>query len=290
MAMTLAGCKTSGRTPLLPPLPADLATVATTGAYSDLTGKPYTVPAGGVTGQVLAKKTSTDGDTEWITSGGGGGGGGDMLAAMYDPNNVEADAFDAANFKVAGGDFLAALPWYARGIGEIVYIDTSIAGVSVPPSSHSSLVYILLTAGKTGSGQFNEGKLTSESVTGSAPLVLATATISVTGSPIDGETIHLLNTEGRILRPSETAGALQNDQVQQITGGLGAAGNGFYGSVTVTGAGAITVTKRGDMAFTSGSTGAWSSFNFDSANSPGARAGTETRMKNLGVTAYMRVK
>lgn len=32
------------------------------------------VPSGGTTGQVLAKKSDTDYDTEWVTGGGGGGG------------------------------------------------------------------------------------------------------------------------------------------------------------------------------------------------------------------------
>lgn len=51
-----------------------LATVATSGDYDDLSNKPYTVPAGGTTGQVLAKASAADGDTEWVTGGGGGGG------------------------------------------------------------------------------------------------------------------------------------------------------------------------------------------------------------------------
>jgi hypothetical protein len=34
------------------------------------------VPAGGTTGQVLAKASNADRDTEWVTGGGGGGGGG----------------------------------------------------------------------------------------------------------------------------------------------------------------------------------------------------------------------
>jgi hypothetical protein len=44
------------------------------------------VPAGGGIGQVLAKKSSTDFDTEWV-NGGGGSGGGDMYKATYDTNN-----------------------------------------------------------------------------------------------------------------------------------------------------------------------------------------------------------
>lgn len=207
-----------------------------------------------------------------------------MARSVYDPNAVEDDAFDAANFKVAGGDFLTYLPWYARGIGEIVYVDTSIAGVSTPPASHADLVYIELTAGKTGSGAYNNGKLTSESVTGSAPLVLATATISVVGSPINGKTVHLINTEEAILRPRASGvGSLQQDQMQQITGSF----SSYSGGIN-TAAGAFS--KSGSGFRTDPTISIENSANFDSANSPGARAGAETRMKNVGVTAYMRIK
>lgn len=207
-----------------------------------------------------------------------------MVRSVYDPADVAADAFDAANFKVAGGDFLTYLPWYARGIGEIIYVDTSIAGVSIPPQSHADLVYIELTAGKTGSGQFNEGKLTSESVSGSAPLTEATATISVVGSPINGKTIHLLNTEEAILRPRASGvGSLQQDQMQQITGSFSSYSGGINSA-----SGAFS--KSGSGFRTDPSTPIENSASFNSANSPGARTGTETRMKNIGVTAYMRVK
>jgi hypothetical protein len=51
------------------------------------------LPSGGATGQVLAKASSDDGDVAWTTPSGGG----DMLASIYDPNSLEADAFDRAN-------------------------------------------------------------------------------------------------------------------------------------------------------------------------------------------------
>ena len=51
------------------------------------------IPAGGVTGQVLAKASNDDGDVAWATPSGSG----DMLASLYDPQAIEADAFDRAN-------------------------------------------------------------------------------------------------------------------------------------------------------------------------------------------------
>lgn len=50
------------------------------------------VPAGGTTGQVLAKASDTANDVEWTAAGNG-----DMLAATYDPQGKAADAFARAN-------------------------------------------------------------------------------------------------------------------------------------------------------------------------------------------------
>lgn len=50
------------------------------------------VPAGGTTGQVLAKASGTDFDTEWSSAGAG-----DMTAAVYDPQAIAGDAFDQDN-------------------------------------------------------------------------------------------------------------------------------------------------------------------------------------------------
>lgn len=262
--------------------PGDLATVATTGDYLDLSNLPtlgglaaknkITVPSDiDYTGTPDGSKFLRD-DGAFVSIPGGG----DMLAS----NNLS----DLASVDAALANLGANLAWYARGIGEIVYVDTSIAGVSVPPQSHADLVYIELTAGKTGSGAYNNGKLTSESVSGSAPLTEATATISVVGSPINGKTVHLINTEEAILRPRASGvGSLQQDQMQQITGSF----TSYSGGIN-TAAGAFS--KSGSGYRTDPTISIENSANFDSANSPGARAGSETRMKNVGVTAYMRVK
>lgn len=88
---------------------ADLAAVALSNEYGDLSGKPtlgtaaataatdyataaQKVPAGGSTGQVLAKASSADNDVVWTAAGVG-----DMLTATYDPQAIDADAFDRAN-------------------------------------------------------------------------------------------------------------------------------------------------------------------------------------------------
>lgn len=68
---------------------------AAQGATADTAIQPGSnrlVPAGGTTGQVLAKSADTDYATEWTAAGVG-----DMLTATYDPDGVAANAFDLAN-------------------------------------------------------------------------------------------------------------------------------------------------------------------------------------------------
>lgn len=169
----------------------------------------------------------------------------------------------------------SVLKWQSRGIGEIYYVDTSIVGVDIPPSSTTDTVWIQLTSGLTGVGGFNNGKLTSESVAGSPPLVVATAVVNFAASPINGKTVHLLNTESRITRPSATAGALQDDALQghrhSISTSIFTANSGSIG----TGSGSTNPISIGDP-ITDGTNGT-------------PRTANETRMKNIGVTAYMRI-
>lgn len=58
----------------------------------DLASMDQAVPIGGLTGQVLTKINDNDYETEWTTAGVG-----DMQKIVYDPQNIEADAFARAN-------------------------------------------------------------------------------------------------------------------------------------------------------------------------------------------------
>lgn len=74
-----------------------LAAVATSGSYNDLTDKPtiptvHNMAAGGTTGQVLAKKSNTDYDTEWVNQSGGG-------AAVW--GSITGDLDDQTDLKNA---------------------------------------------------------------------------------------------------------------------------------------------------------------------------------------------
>ncbi|MDH6231052.1 hypothetical protein M2281_001624 [Mesorhizobium soli] len=173
---------------------------------------------------------------------------------------------------------VGADPWASRPIGEPVAVLSSIAGVSAPPKD-KSYRYVLLTAGQTGVGAYNEGILTGEIVTGSAPLVVATAVVNLAGSPINGQTIQLINTERRFLRAG-SAGTIETDAFQghwhtlNTDNGLqGGSGTTYYGKAT-----SNNTANSGVLdPRTDGVNGA-------------PRTANETRSKNIGVTYYMRIK
>ena len=190
--------------------------------------------------------------------------------------------------ELSTGDNIAETP-----IGGYVTVQTDLTGAEEPdPASH-----IKLEAGLTGAGDYNEGKLNNESVSGSAPLVEATAEIVDAESPLNGQTVHLLETERRFLRAGE-AGTVENDQMQRITGRL-AQSRFLYDQSgdTYSSDGAL------DQDFDSGTGGNSpgrdnsndsQAIIFNSADSPDARASSttdgETRAKNIGVSVYMRIK
>lgn len=238
------------------------------------------LPLGGTLGQVPIKQSSAAGDSAW----GFLPGGGDMLRAVYDPQDIDGDAFARENhtgeqaiatvtgLQSALDDLIANAPWFACGIGGFYAVDDSKAGAAIPPTNDARFRFVKLTAGLTGSGAYNNGCLTAESVSGSAPLVVATATVNLTGSPLLGQSINLINTERRFLRAG-SAGTAENDQVQDHTHSMQVA--------TAAGTGTTTI-ARGNAE----NTGMYR----DTSAAAGARVGSETRPKNLGVSYYMRIK
>jgi hypothetical protein len=176
------------------------------------------------------------------------------------------------------------------GIGSYVMVQEDLLGATTPDPER----YIKLEAGLTGVGGYNEGKLTNEVVTGSAPLVEATAEIADPESPLFGQVIHLLETEERFLRAGQ-AGRVQNDQMQRVTGTAGLLRDGVVQSTN--GEGALHFTRfDGPVAQSANTSGSanQTTLTFSSANSPNARVSSttdgETRAKNIGVSVYMRIK
>lgn len=176
--------------------------------------------------------------------------------------------------------------WFVQPVGVPIPLQSDLTGVAEPPTDNALYRYIKLTA----SDAYNGGVLTSESISGSAPLVQATAVIDDAESPLNGQTVRLINTERRVLRAG-SAGTVQNDAMQQITGTLSRVGSNrilFNG-----GSGAFSM-PSGSESFIdvgSGSTGPYNgNVSFDSADSANARTGDETRSKNIGVDYYMRIR
>lgn len=151
-----------------------------------------------------------------------------------------------------------------RLVGERFAVWDHISGVSAPDNSGSAK-YIRLTAGQSGPGQYNEGLITGESVSGSAPYINATAQISV--GPMAGQTVRLVNTERRFFRAG-AGGTLQDDEIKSHTHShdIRRAGNTNAGNGGVIG----------------------NSSNSQNRNT-GAFGGEETRTRNIGESIYMRI-
>lgn len=175
--------------------------------------------------------------------------------------------------KVAVGGLLGEVKWLSRAIGEPFPLWDHLTGADVPPIDSALYRFIKLTAGEDGTGEYNEGVLTSESVAGSAPLVIATAVIDDAASPLDGETVSLINTERRFLRAGE-AGTVQADALQGFKVNIGGSGS-----------------ASGAFGFTAGTTSSQQSSGPVSDGTNGTpRIANETRGKNIGATYYMRIK
>lgn len=123
--------------------------------------------------------------------------------------NAADDAWVIEGDLFASPVYPDAAQWLGTPIGEEFSIHPS---APLPPTDDPNFRYVILTAGLTGAGQYNEGVLTSETVTGSDPTITATAVVSLAGSPMDGETIDLINTSRVFLRPGPAAGLIVDSQ------------------------------------------------------------------------------
>ncbi|MFY1054664.1 hypothetical protein ACOQNP_23850 [Ectopseudomonas khazarica] len=197
-------------------------------------------------------------------------------------------AAEVPDTPVSGGLFSArhyaekaaqAVQWATLPIGVPIPVWTHIPGVSEPPTD-SSYRYIKLTA----SDAYNTGVLTSESVSGSAPLVQATAVISDVLSPLNGQTIRLINTERRSLRAG-SSGTVEADSLQGHKHGPDADQNATTIWSTKVPGGAFSMSGGSTLAATT-SVGIPIS---DGANGT-PRTANETRSKNIGADYYMRIR
>lgn len=187
---------------------------------------------------------------------------------------------------------ITSSPWTAKGISELYTVDTSLTGAEIPPTDSSDFRYVLLTAGEDGVGEYNEGIVTNESLIGSAPEITATCDIDLSGSPMDGQTIHLWNTEGRFLRASITPGELLDSANK----------NHFHtGSATAAG-GHTTLTRASSVGGGGGNYIGSTQLNVAYGNvsslatpahthtlSINNQGGDEARPRSAGMAVYMRI-
>lgn len=137
-------------------------------------------------------------------------------AASTSETNAATSETNAGNYAASASDSadraeaaVAAGGWMGMPVGMEFPLHPN---APLPPTDDPSFRYIILTAGLDGAGQYNEGVLTDETVTGSDPTITATATVSLAGSPMNGQTIDLINTSRVFLRPGPAAGPIVDSQ------------------------------------------------------------------------------
>lgn len=214
---------------------------------------------------------------------GGSFGAGEVVSIIYDGANWVAHTKTVSD------------TWSNRlGVGAVYTVDTSLTGVDIPPSAlnASGVAFIQLTTGLMGANQYNQNKLDNEQVSGSFPENIARARISLPSSPMYGQFVHLLNTEGRVLRPSSAPGIAVADAFQAHSHAADGDPSARVWRYVGQNAGNMDpVTGGPSVEYVFG--------NLNDALSIGGpisvpgitvRSDSETRMKNLGVTAYMRIR
>ncbi|HGE6063434.1 TPA: hypothetical protein ACGG72_002829 [Vibrio cholerae] len=84
-------------------------------------------------------------------------------------------------------------------------IGMEVAFDTPPPTNDPRFRFVRLTYNDA----YNTGLLTSQTLSGSAPELVSTAVISAAQSPINGQTIDMINTMGTFIRPGVAAGVRQ---------------------------------------------------------------------------------
>jgi hypothetical protein len=199
--------------------------------------------------------------------------------------------------------------WMSRAIGEVFAIQTDLTGAEIPPNTSPDFRYIVLTA----SDSYNDGALTDESVSGSAPEITATAVIDYPASPMHGQTVRLINTERRFLRAG-SAGTTETSANKSHTHTGTATSAGAHTHAASTGsAGAHTHNYQratGANSYGSGGVAAFADNTLTATSSAGAHTHTvtvnsagahthplsvdadgeaEARPYNVGITYFMRI-
>jgi len=185
-------------------------------------------------------------------------------------------------------------PYSNEPIGKPFPVWDHLTGADIP-SNDGDAKFVKLTAGLTGAGQYNEGLIGSESVSGSYPNVQATAVITLPGSTLQG-TLRLMNTEGRKLVAGATSGVVRQDQSQgwQLGAEEDATGDRDYWGVMGTrdsrangsadsgyGLAQFRTVEQGDTKMLKA---------MDDGSNGVPRQGLENNDKDISATYYVRIK
>ena len=185
--------------------------------------------------------------------------------------------------------------WAYQPLGVPIPVFTHLTGITEPPTN-KDYRYLKLTAADS----YNSGILKAESVTGAAPLVQATGVINLAGSPFNGKTVRLMNTEERVVRGGVAAGVLLNDQYQghrvSSVGSRNGAAYPFVGTTLNEGTALGPNTQNGlsigtGSSSVSSGTEVYNGGRFMADDTNGApRVGMETRAKSISAVFYLRIK
>lgn len=195
-------------------------------------------------------------------------------------------------------DAFLADPWAYQPIGVPLPLDWGTTVFTAPPKD-KAYRYILLSAGAAGSGLYNEGVLTSESVSGSNPTINATGVVSLSGSPFNGKTIRLINTERRFFRPG-SPGELQVSAFESHnhSGSTSYSGdhthevpiNVWSNDPSPSGSNFVTPSGGGYYNNNIGGRYVYGGGNHQHSFNTSFSGADETRPRNIGANFYMRIK
>lgn len=219
--------------------------------------------ASAASGSATASATSADLAQKW--------------AAEVPDTPVSGGLFSARHYAEKAAQ---AAQWATQPLGVPIPIWIHIAGVAPPPTDDPAYRYIKLTA----ADGYNSGVLTSESVSGSAPEVQATAVINDSGSPMNGQSVRLINTERRALRAG-SSGTVQADAFQGH-GHRFYYANGNRGTATPSGSADVVTSPSSSGTFLDDRVAG--PIPHESNGTP--RTANETRTKNIGADYYMRIR
>lgn len=213
------------------------------------------------------------------------------VAPMTGPLNMNGFRATGAADALADGDLVTLSqvqaifndPYALQPIGMPLPLDVGMAGFT-PPPKNKSYRYIVLTAGQTGSGSYNEGILTGEVTSGSYPLIISYAVISLAGSPFNGSTVRLINTERRFLRAGYP-GTVEDSQNLSHSHGVADPGHVHSLNNRVTGQQGVNG-SNGQSFVLPETVNTTSSFTGITIQ---ANGGNESRPRNIGVEYYMRI-